>query len=108
SGSPDRGLVDLNDIVQRTYALRSYYLSTLNILVSLDLDPANPKTWANGSEMQELLLNLLINAEQALLTVPPPRSIVLRTRVDGPNALLQCADTAPGVPPAIQAQIFDP
>ena len=108
SGSPDRGLVDLNDIVQRTYALRSYYLSTLNILVSLDLDPANPKTWANGSEMQELLLNLLINAEQALLTVPPPRSIVLRTRVDEFNVLLQCVDTGPGVPPEIRGKIFDP
>ena len=108
SGGKERDLVDLNDVVQRTFALRSYYLSTLNILVSLDLDPGNPKTWANGSEMQQLLLNLLINAEQALLAVPPPRSIVLRTRVDGPNVLLQCADTGPGVPPEIQAKIFDP
>ena len=108
SGGKERGLVELNDVVQRTFALRSYYLSTLNILVSLDLDPGNPKTWANGSEMQQLLLNLLINAEQALLTVPPPRSIVLRTRVDGEHVLLQCADTGPGVPPEIQAKIFDP
>ena len=108
SGGKERGLVELNDVVQRTFALRSYYLSTLNILVSLDLDPGNPKTWANGSEMQQLLLNLLINAEQALLTVPPPRSIVLRTRVDGQNVLLQCADTGPGVPLEIQAKIFDP
>ena len=107
-GSTDRGLVDLNDIVQRTYALRSYYLSTQNILVSLDLDPANPKTWANSSEMQQLLLNLLINAEQALLAVPPPRSIVLRTRVDELNVLLQCVDTGPGVPPEIRGKIFDP
>src|SRR5207249_2966677 len=81
-------LVDLNDIVQRTFALRSYYLTTLNILVKLDLDPDSPRTWANGSEMQQLLLNLLINAEQALLTVPPPRSIVLRTRTVDQNVLL--------------------
>ncbi len=108
SGGRERGLVELNDVVQRTFALRSYYLSTLNILVSLDLDPGNPKTWANGSEMQQLLLNLLINAEQALLSVPPPRSIVLRTRVDDQNVLLQCADTGPGVPPDLQTKIFDP
>ena len=108
SGGKERDLVDLNDVVQRTFALRSYYLSTLNILVSLDLDPGNPKTWANGSEMQQLLLNLLINAEQALLSVPPPRSIVLRTRVDDQNVLLQCADTGPGVPPDLQTKIFDP
>ena len=108
SGGKERGLVDLNDIVQRTFALRSYYLTTLNILVKLDLDPDSPRTWANGSEMQQLLLNLLINAEQALLTVPPPRSIVLRTRTVDQNVLLQCVDTGPGVAPELRSKIFDP
>ncbi|PYO39118.1 MAG: hypothetical protein DMD29_10570 [Gemmatimonadetes bacterium] len=108
SGGEERGLVDLNDIVQRTFALRSYYLTTLNILVKLDLDPDSPRTWANGSEMQQLLLNLLINAEQALLTVPPPRNIVLRTRTVDQNVLLQCVDTGPGVAPELRSKIFDP
>ena len=108
SGGKERGLVDLNDIVQRTFALRSYYLTTLNILVKLDLDADSPRTWANGSEMQQLLLNLLINAEQALLTVPPPRNIVLRTRTVDQNVVLQCVDTGPGVEPELRSKIFDP
>src|SRR6266550_4315756 len=66
AGSKERTLVDLNEIVRRTFALRSYHLTTLNITVNLELDDANPKAWANSSEMQQMLLNLLINAEQAL------------------------------------------
>src|SRR5258706_1169239 len=81
AGSQQRTLVELNDTVRRTFALRSYHLTTLNITVSLELDDANPKAWANGAEVQQMLLNLLINAEQALTTIPPPgrRAITIRT-----------------------------
>src|SRR6266566_2362354 len=75
AGSKERTLVELNEIVRRTFALRSYHLTTLNITVNLELDEANPKAWANGAEVQQLLLNLLINAEQALITVSGRRVI---------------------------------
>jgi two-component system NtrC family sensor kinase len=111
SGSKERTLVDLNEIVRRTYALRSYHLTTLNITVKLELDETNPRTWANGSEMQQMLLNLLINAEQALLEVPEHREITIRTRTSGAGddwVQLQIADTGPGIPGEIQEKIFDP
>jgi PAS domain S-box-containing protein len=109
AGSKERTLVELNEIVRRTFALRSYYLTTLNITVNLELDEANPKAWANGSEVQQLLLNLLINAEQALTTVPSRRLITIRTMVAGDDgAELQVADTGPGIPAEIQEKIFDP
>ncbi len=111
AGSKERTLVELNDTVRRTFALRSYHLTTLNITVNLELDDANPKAWANGSEVQQMLLNLLINAEQALTTIPPPgrRAITIRTvsaAEDG--AQLQVTDTGPGIPADIQEKIFDP
>lgn len=111
AGSKERTLVDLNEIVRRTYALRSYHLTTLNITVKLELDETNPRTWANGSEMQQMLLNLLINAEQALLEVPEHREITIRTRTggtDGDWVQLQVADTGPGIAREIQEKIFDP
>src|SRR5213079_1777624 len=67
AGGKQRALVDMKDIARRTFALRSYHLSTFNITETLELDPADPKIWADGSEVQQMLLNLLINAEQALL-----------------------------------------
>ena len=109
AGSKERTLVELNEIVRRTFALRSYHLTTLNITVNLELDEANPKAWANGSEVQQLLLNLLINAEQALTTVPERRVITIRTMTaDDDGAELQVADTGPGIPADIQEKIFDP
>src|SRR5947209_11110811 len=108
AGSKQRNLVDLNDIARRTFALRSYHLSTLNITVALDLDPSDPKIWADASELQQLLLNLLINAEQALVTVDTPRTITVRTRADERDTRLEIADSGPGIPAEIRDRIFDP
>jgi PAS domain S-box-containing protein len=108
AGGKQRTLVDLNDLVRRTFALRSYYLSTLNITVSLALDLTEPKIWADPSELQQLILNLLINAEQALVTVPGPRAITVRTHSEERSVRLELADTGPGIPAEIQDKIFDP
>jgi len=108
AGSSQRALVDINDIARRTFALRSYHLSTLNITVSLDLDSGEPKIWADASELQQLILNLLINAEQALVTIDGPRTIVVRTRADEGEARLEIADSGPGIAPEIRRKIFDP
>src|SRR6266705_1038624 len=109
AGSKERTLVDLNEIVRRTFALRSYHLTTLNITVNLELDDANPKAWANSSDMQQMLLNLLINAEQALTAVADRRVITIRTLTTSEQRIqLQVADTGPGIPLDIQEKIFDP
>src|SRR5207247_10958779 len=65
AGGKERTLVDLNDVLRRTLALRSYHLSTLNIAVALELDPCDPKIWANASDMQPMLLTLVVKAEPA-------------------------------------------
>ncbi|MGH7522297.1 MAG: hybrid sensor histidine kinase/response regulator [Gemmatimonadales bacterium] len=111
AGSKERTLVDLNETVRRTYALRSYHLTTLNITVNLELDEENPTAWANGSEMQQMLLNLLINAEQALTSVAggARRNITIRTATAGEERVhLEISDTGPGIPVDIQEKIFDP
>jgi len=109
AGSKERTLVDLNETVRRTYALRSYHLTTLNISVNLELDEENPKAWANSSEVQQMLLNLLINAEQALTATPGRRTITIRTSTAGEDRIrLEVSDTGPGIPVDIQEKIFDP
>src|SRR5207237_6082270 len=108
AGGKPRGLVDLNDIARRTFSLRSYYLPTLNLTVALALDPSEPKIWADASELQQMLLNLLINAEQALLTVERARTITVRTRADESDTRLEIADSGPGIPAELRTRIFDP
>lgn len=108
AGSKQRTLVDLNDITRRTFALRSYHLSTLNITVTLELAPEDPKIWADASELQQMLLNLLINAEQALVSVDGTRSIVVRTSAGDDDVTLAVSDSGPGIPSEIRSKIFDP
>lgn len=108
AGGKERSLIDLNDIIRRTVALRAYHLSTVNVAVTLDLDPAHPKIWSNASELQQLLLNVVINAEQAVLTVEPPHTITVRSRASERDVRIEVADNGPGVPLEIRSRVFDP
>src|SRR5205814_10484467 len=72
------------------------------------LDPDEPKIWADASELQQLLLNLLINAEQALVTIDTTRTITVRTRADERDTRLEIADSGPGIPAELRTRIFDP
>src|SRR5204863_9670032 len=96
------------DIRRTTFALRSYHLSTLNIAVSLDLDRTDPKIWANASEVQQMLLNLVINAEQALMTVDTVRTITIHSASTESEVQLEVADNGPGISTEIRGRVFDP
>jgi signal transduction histidine kinase len=57
------------------------------------------------SQMDQVFLNLLANAAQA---IPGPGAITIETRRDGPTAVIGIADTGPGIPPEIMGRLFDP
>ena len=53
-------------MVERTLALRRYELAEQNILVDVSLEPRLPATLADAAQLQQVLLNLIVNAEQAI------------------------------------------
>jgi two-component system NtrC family sensor kinase len=106
---PERVRVDLNEVVERTLALRSYELKVENIAVECELDPDLPATLADPYQLQQVVLNLLVNAEQALLQGRGQGNIWIRTmRLPGNRLALEVADDGPGVPPDIASRVFDP
>jgi signal transduction histidine kinase/CheY-like chemotaxis protein len=106
---PERKPVDLNEIVERTLALRSYELKVENIGVELQLVPDLPRTLADAHQLQQVVLNLIVNAEQAILQARGQGHIRVRTRLIAGNRLgLEVADDGPGVPPDITSRVFDP
>jgi two-component system NtrC family sensor kinase len=106
---PERTRVDLNEIVERTLALRSYELKVENILVECDLAVDLPETMADPYQLQQVVLNLLVNAEQALLQDRGKGHVRIRTRAVGENRIaLEVSDDGPGIPREIASRIFDP
>jgi signal transduction histidine kinase/CheY-like chemotaxis protein len=106
---PERRLVSLNQIVLRSMELQGFVLMEEKIRVEIDLDPTLPLVQGDPGHLQQVLMNLMGNARQALQQQALGGTIRLRTtRVGVRRVLLEVADNGPGVPQAIQARIFDP
>lgn len=106
---PERTRVDLNEIVERTLALRSYELKVENIAVECDLARDLPETMADPYQLQQVVLNLLVNAEQALLEDRGQGHVWIRTRrLAGGHIRLEVSDDGPGIALEIASRIFDP
>jgi len=106
---PERTRVDLNEIVERTLALRSYEMRVENIVVECALAHGLPETMADPYQLQQVVLNLLMNAEQALLEDRGQGHVWIRTRrASGSRIALEISDDGPGIAPSISSRIFDP
>jgi signal transduction histidine kinase/ActR/RegA family two-component response regulator len=106
---PERGRVALNQVVSRTVELQRFNLAANKIRVELDLDPVLPFLQGDSGQLQQVLMNLMSNARQAMEEQGRGGTIQVRTRRVAENrVLLEVSDDGPGIPPAIQARIFDP
>jgi len=105
-----RTMVDLNHVVRETLALRSYEQRVTNIQVIEALAAGLPQVFADPHQLQQVLLNLVINAEQAMLSANGRGTLVVRTWHNAANdtVVLEVNDDGPGVPEDVQAKVFDP
>ncbi len=105
---------DLNDIVSYIARTRRYTFETAGIACVLDLDPQLPPVAGERTQLEQVVLNLLNNAEQALrANVDAPRRsrtgrITIRTRRDGTDVVLDVEDDGPGIPDDVQSEIWNP
>jgi signal transduction histidine kinase/ActR/RegA family two-component response regulator len=106
---PERTRVDLNEVIERTLALRGYELKLKNLTVDCDLDSSLPPTMADPYQLQQVVLNLLANAEQALLETRGQGNIRIRSRrLAAKRMALEVSDDGPGIPQGSASRIFDP
>jgi len=105
-----RSIVDLNRVVTETLALRSYGQRVTNIDVVTDLAAGLPHVFADAHQIQQVLLNLMINAEQAMLAAHGRGTMLVRTthEADRDSVLVEVSDDGPGIPDDVQSKIFDP
>ena len=118
--SQQRERIDLNDVIGYLMATQRYAMETRGIERELKLAPDLPAVFAERTQIEQVALNLLVNARQALETMidapaeigsgprqRPPR-ISVRTWTEGRRVLLEIADNGPGIPPELQSRIWDP
>ena len=98
-------LVVLNDAVESVIRLISFKLVQKNITLKTDLSSDLKPVMADRQLMQEVIMNLLINAIDA---VPEGGLIQIKTAVEGDNILLSVNDQGHGIAPDNLHQIFDP
>ena len=105
-----RAMVDVNQVVRETLALRAYEQRVSNVTVLDALAAGLPQVFADGHQVQQVLLNLIINAEQAMLHANGRGILVLRTwhDPDQESVILEINDDGPGIPDDVQPKIFDP
>jgi signal transduction histidine kinase/CheY-like chemotaxis protein len=105
-----RAMVDVNQVVRETLALRSYEQRVSNIAVIDALAAGLPQVFADGHQVQQVLLNLVINAEQAMLSVNGRGVLVVRSwhDADQESVVVEINDDGPGIPDEVQPKIFDP
>ena len=101
--------VDLNAVLQSVLDMRGRQLVTSGIRVVLELAPDLPRIWGDPYQLQQVFLNVLLNAEQALAETGRGGEVRLRTTLEADGSVLAIVqDDGPGIRADIADQIFDP
>jgi PAS domain S-box-containing protein len=103
---PERLPVNLNQIVDDTLALREYDLRLNKIKVHREFSEDLPKTLADPHQLQQVFLNILNNAVDAILEIPTDRELWVRTDSRGDRLLVEFIDNGTGVKEL--PRVFDP
>jgi signal transduction histidine kinase/CheY-like chemotaxis protein len=93
---PHLEAVAINAVVDQVLQLREYELETRNIALVREFDPANPVLCADPSKLQQVVLNLLNNAHDAIRETGRPGTIWVRTRAESDSVVLDFRDDGPG------------
>jgi two-component system NtrC family sensor kinase len=105
-----RTMVDANQVIRDTLALRTYEQRVSNITTIDALAAGLPLVFADPHQIQQVLLNLVINGEQAMLGANGRGTLIIRTwhDLDRDAVVIEVTDDGPGVPEEVQSKIFDP
>jgi hypothetical protein len=96
---------DVNRAARDTITLLRYQMQKQNITAVEDLVPELPPIWARSSGIRGVLMNLCMNAVQAM---PEGGTLTLRTHFDAGHVTIEVEDTGPGIHPAHADRIWDP
>jgi signal transduction histidine kinase len=106
----ERRHVMLDELIDKVLALTAADLRIESVKIERDMAPDLPPVWADGNQLQQVLVNLVTNAKQAMAEQPEgQRRITIATRALGSDRVqITLRDTGPGIPAEVLPKIFDP
>jgi len=99
------GAVSLNRVVQETLSLLEHQLQKSGVQVHSDLDPELPSVNGNAGKLQQVFLNLFLNARDAM---SGGGTLEIRTWADGLGARIEVSDSGHGIAPEHLHRVYDP
>lgn len=107
--APERRQADANDLVRSTLELAAYGLRSDGVEVVEDLAADLPGLYVDPDQIIQIILNLLMNAGQALQGQQGERRLTLRSyATEGGRVRIEVDDNGPGIPADIGTRIFEP
>ena len=107
--SPVHARVDVNALVGESLAFLRHELAAHDVTVSLALAPDLPAVSADPTQIQQVVVNLAVNAMQAMAqaSTPGPRLAVRTLALGDGRVRIEVEDSGPGIPPDDAARLFD-
>ncbi|HEY4484870.1 MAG TPA: ATP-binding protein [Nitrospiria bacterium] len=96
---------DITQVLEDAVAIVDHQLSINKVNIEKLFEPVG-KVLGNGNQLQQVIMNLMINAQQAM--EPDGGKVIVSTRPLPGKIEIRVQDTGPGIPPEIQAKIFEP
>ena len=105
---PSRAAVNINELIDNNLKLRSYVLRTANIEVLTSFDPEVPLLMADPGQLQQVFLNMIVNAEYVMKTSHGRGVLSITTKNEDCHVRITFQDDGPGIPREIMPRLFEP
>jgi histidine kinase len=109
------GEIQINDVLKRAYDIFSQQLKVRGIDVTWDIEQPLPTIMADSSRLEQVFINLLLNARDAIEEkwwAPEPamgtKKITLKTKLEGNTVVVEVKDTGIGISEDIADKVFEP
>ena len=104
----EKASVDINDIIETTLEMRAYALDLSNINLVKQLEHGLPKITADAGQLQQVFLNIILNAETELVKANKGGNLLVMTEKVDDTIRISFKDDGPGIPKENLDKVFDP
>ncbi len=107
-GEEAKEATDVNEVVTNALGLVRTDFAHESIEIELELAEGLPPIMAVPSQLDRVLLNIYMNAMEAMADEPAPQRLTITTALDGDEVNISVADSGPGIAPEVQDKLFEP